>query len=54
MTKPHVSHPAQSGAESVTRFDPLWTRIRLDAQTAANALMTGEIDTGEMVSADDV
>ncbi len=35
MTKPHVSHPAQSGSESVTRFDPLWTRIRLDAQTAA-------------------
>jgi serine O-acetyltransferase len=34
MTKPHVSHPARSEAESVARFDPLWTRIRLDAQTA--------------------
>ncbi len=35
MTKPHVSQPALHGSDPVTRFDPLWTRIRLDAQTAA-------------------
>ena len=34
MTKPLVSHPASHGSEAVTRLDPLWTRIRLDAQTA--------------------